>query len=131
MKCKTCENQIEKYAEKNYQTLCRKCHYEKYGKASDRRCRKAARDKVLAHYGNKCNYCDSTIDLHVDHIGGDGSAARKLNSCARSSIAKTIIKENFPTTYQLLCRKCNLAKNDMSDKDFREFVDLLYARFHK
>lgn len=70
------------------------------------------RELVLNHYGNQCNCCGITqkVFLTIDHIDGSGAEHRKKG---RSRVYRSIIKENYPDNYQVLCWNCNSAKHLM------------------
>lgn len=68
---------------------------------------------VIDHYTNgklACQCCGySGIPfLAIDHINGDGAVCRK--SPGSKNLALWLIKNNFPTGFQILCHACNLAK---------------------
>lgn len=68
--------------------------------------------KVIAHYSNGSNQCaccgESTYEfLTIDHIMGGGLAHRKQIG---TYIIGDIIRNNFPSGYQILCFNCNCAK---------------------
>jgi hypothetical protein len=69
--------------------------------------------KILDHYGWKCSCCGCDIPefLTVDHCFGAGNEhrrdARKMGS---NDWYKTIIAENYPDKYQILCYNCNLGR---------------------
>jgi len=67
------------------------------------------KQQVLDHYNNICSCCNITIKefLTVDHINGGGKAHRKSIGGA---IYKWLIKNKFPSGFQLLCYNCNFAK---------------------
>ena len=67
--------------------------------------------EVLAHYSGgtlKCATCSITdIDvLSLDHINGGGGQHRRIHS----NFDRWIIRENFPSGFQVLCRNCNWKK---------------------
>lgn len=124
---KTCEKCT---AERNREALrridlglCRRCGaqdplpgYTKCSTCKDisnRHARERARKeriKVLSHYGAICACCGETQEkfLSVDHVNNDGNLHRK--SLKRTSIMPWIIKHNFPSSLQILCHNCNMAK---------------------
>lgn len=83
--------------------------------------RKKLRNKrrmiVLEHYGNKCAICGTNEDLHIDHIDGNGKLHR-LEVKKNTGIEQWLIENNFPNGFQLLCRKHNLMKTNMSMQEF-------------
>jgi hypothetical protein len=62
----------------------------------------------------KCGCCGiSQIDfLTIDHVNNDGHIERKSKRHAASgnSLYRRIVKENWPSNYQVLCFNCNCAK---------------------
>lgn len=68
---------------------------------------------VFDHYGNKCVCCGETEPkfLTMDHINNDGYKHRKKTGCtASTNMYKLIKRENFPTSYQILCWNCNCGR---------------------
>lgn len=80
--------------------------------------RKALKEKVMIHYGHKCNCgCGCQVaninHLTIDHINNDGHIHRKqLGTKVRGGQAfyRWIVKNNFPKDLQILCWNCNCAK---------------------
>jgi hypothetical protein len=76
--------------------------------------RQRVRERVLQHYGCRCICCGETQKefLAVDHIDGGGLDHRNEIGVGRNGTAfySWIIKNNFPSSLQLLCHNCNLAK---------------------
>lgn len=72
--------------------------------------------KVLAHYGEYCNYCgEDTFELlQIDHINNDGAQERRElygdTPAAGEKFYRELIGRNFPPGYQTLCRSCNWQK---------------------
>lgn len=60
---------------------------------------------------NCCNCCGETIweFLCIDHIKNDGAEHRKRERRSRS-LAGYLVKNNFPSGFQILCHNCNLSK---------------------
>lgn len=74
--------------------------------------------KIYNHYSNndiKCNCCgENMIEfLSIDHINNDGATERKKFS--NSTFYTYIVKNNFPSGYQILCMNCNFAKGKNKD----------------
>ena len=78
------------------------------------------RNNVINHYGNKCNCCGETnlLFLTIDHVNNDGNKERQKLFGGRLGSGGTahrmcvyIIKNNFPTDYQILCYNCNCGKS--------------------
>lgn len=80
------------------------------------------KQKVLDHYGQKCNCkcgCNVTRFNHltIDHVNNDGHIHRAK---VGFSIYRWIVKNNFPDDLQVLCWNCNCAKQQYggcSDED--------------
>jgi hypothetical protein len=47
----------------------------------------------------------------VDHVENDGYKYRGKNKNVHSNIYAWLIRNNFPSGFQLLCANCNLAKH--------------------
>ena len=67
---------------------------------------------VLEHYGNKCGCCGETepMFLTLDHINNDGyltTYITKSGHRGRRTNYETIVRNNFPEGYQILCWNCN------------------------
>ena len=85
--------------------------------------RKELREKIIFHYaGNPpkcaCEGCyyhinDCPIDfLTIDHVHGGGGKDKKIFN-AQISLYSWIIKNNFPSDFQVLCMNCNFAKGKL------------------
>jgi hypothetical protein len=70
----------------------------------------AAREKVLAHYGNACECCGCTEPtfLTIDHVDGGGAQHRRETKM--NNIHFWLVKNNFPAGFRPLCWNCNLAR---------------------
>ncbi|MBU2685592.1 MAG: hypothetical protein KKF27_20315, partial [Gammaproteobacteria bacterium] len=88
--------------------------YKCQGAEWQRKYREEYREKVLNHYGNKCNCCGETTPqfLTIDHIHNDGYTARQKKQHPRdaSSFYRWLVKTNFPEGFQILCMNCNFGK---------------------
>lgn len=80
------------------------------------------RDTILDHYGRSCCYCGRTDELCIDHKNGDGKAHRAQFNGVRRGVLKDIIRRNFPDSFQILCKTCNVAKGAMNDDQFRDWI---------
>lgn len=135
MLCKLCGvNEVSASKIKKRDYKCDKCHNERYKETHKRSYveRHAnLRMQVFNHYGNECVYCGATEQLEIDHIEGNGKLHRAENNLhSGTKTYQYLVKENFPLGYQALCKRCNRAKGDMSDKEFRIWIDMLSERFH-
>lgn len=115
--CKDCRKRIERerYQVKGEQIRARNSAWQKSNRhkmnilAKQTRLRR--REKVLEHYGGKCVCCGETAQefLAVDHIDGNGRQHRK--SIGTITIYTWLIRNNFPSGFQILCHNCNYAKH--------------------
>ena len=67
----------------------------------------------LIHYGGdppKCACCGEMEAqfLAVDHLNGGGSKHRKT---IKGTLHRWLIRNGFPSGFQILCHNCNLAKS--------------------
>lgn len=78
---------------------------------------------VFSHYGYECTWCGDTTTkevLQLDHVNNDGHQQRvqrsaegivkKFHAAKNDNYYRTIIKQGFPATYQVLCAVCNFYK---------------------
>jgi hypothetical protein len=69
---------------------------------------------VFKHYGSKCACCGEKEPnfLTIDHINNDGNKERWPSGVRITGwlLYSRIVKENYPTTYQILCMNCNFGK---------------------
>lgn len=87
--------------------VCRRCLDESIFRLRE------LKQQVFAGYGGKCQCCGCSVFefLSVDHVDERGCderrrLGRKMNS---GSFYRMIIRENFPTRYQIACFNCNMA----------------------
>ncbi len=70
---------------------------------------------VLQHYSKSdipsCNCCgENTLEfLCLDHINNDGNRQRMIHGIG-TRMYLWIIKNEYPTDFQVLCHNCNMAK---------------------
>lgn len=86
-------------------TLCERCS------TKGRQYKAKVRDEVLEEYGGPtCVCCGETQKefLEIDHVNGDGAAHRR--EIGRGNFYSWLKKNNFPPSFQVLCRNCNGAK---------------------
>lgn len=88
-----------------YQSMCKQCN-----KLKSKIARDETRKMIIEHYSNKsmqCSICGenriATLDL--DHINGGGNEDRKGQQ--NHQFYMSLIKNNFPAGYRILCRNCN------------------------
>lgn len=68
--------------------------------------------QVIDGYGGKC-ICCGEIEFHfltLDHVHNDGNRRRTEIAERSNALYIRVIKERFPSEYQLLCRNCNWGK---------------------
>ena len=101
--------------------ICLECHRKSQNKPAHqeavRRWNSSLRETLFAQYGRCCKYCGANKDLHFDHMGG-GKHKIKEGTTWYTHLKK----EGFPKECQVLCRRCNMAKQDMSDSEFRAWI---------
>ena len=73
------------------------------------------RRNVISYYSNGENACKCCgLDVYeflcVDHINNDGAEHRKQIG-GSSELIKWIIKNNYPSGFQILCQNCNVGKS--------------------
>jgi hypothetical protein len=70
------------------------------------------REQILAHYGRKCAKCSQSIPefLTIHHMNSDGAAHRKV--IGSGGMNRWIVKNDFPSGYQLLCYNCNCSEGN-------------------
>lgn len=66
--------------------------------------------RIFDHYGTRCICCGESerAFLTLDHVHGGGHAHRKARG--PGGIYRDVIRDGFPSTYQILCMNCNWAK---------------------
>jgi len=89
---------------------CKKCREKRRARHIN------SKKKVMQAYGGKCNCCgDSFIGrLTIDHLNNNGNEHRRqIGSNGGSSFYFYLIRNNYPSGYQVLCSSCNLCKHTM------------------
>lgn len=78
----------------------------------DARRRQRLKKEVFDHYGRKCSCCGEPCIqfLTIDHIEGGGTKHRKVVGRSSADFHNWLIKNGFPTGFQVLCFNCNCAK---------------------
>lgn len=69
---------------------------------------------VIAHYSDNKNVCACCGENHIeflaiDHV--DGGGTQHIKTLPSMRIERFLIKNNFPSGYQVLCHNCNFAKH--------------------
>jgi hypothetical protein len=80
--------------------------------AANRRYKKRLKDRVIKGYGGKCVCCGESNNgfLTLDHVNEDGAEERKQFGHNTQKLHNRIIREGFPSRYQLLCYNCNCGR---------------------
>lgn len=109
-------------AERRKKKLCLLC-----GKKPERgmkcdRCRATAKrhiqklkSTVVEKYGGKCACCGEKeiAFLTIDHVDGGGNRHRR--ELKLSMIYRWLIRNGYPSGFQILCWNCNLAKHHFGE----------------
>jgi len=107
-----------------FQTLCFNCNFATYfnkgvcphagmlqvNMTSDYN---KLKTKVFSHYGMRCNCCgeNNYLFLSIDHVLGDGAQHRREeNIGGGNKLYLWLVKNNYPSDFQLLCHNCNQSK---------------------
>lgn len=101
-RCRSCGSVPEKGK------TCESC--KKRARESSREASRRLRNEVLDAYGAACACCGETerVFLCIDHVNNDGAEHRK--KVGSVGVYRSIIKNNFPPEFQVLCWNCNMAK---------------------
>lgn len=129
LKCLACRTkqtvkELERAEIRHKFGLCRRCGKDQHGLNSPHcmKCRTYAarnartlRDIVLAGYGGDTPHCQHCFEanplvLEIDHIANEGGKDRRKGVIG-ARWYRVIIKNNFPSDYQILCRNCNWLKH--------------------
>jgi len=119
--CKTCCNSyLRQYKQtgsfkeyKRNHSLNNRAKLNAYTKKS----RDKAKRLVFQHYSGAtipfCKCCGTTVPefLTLDHVNNDGAADRKQKRRTGSQLCEVLVKEKFPSGFQILCYNCNCSKN--------------------
>lgn len=91
-----------KWNQKNKEKL------ETYSREWHQKRRKICIDRL----GGKCTCCGEShyVFLAIDHINNDGWKIRRPKGPGRISIYAWLIRNDFPSGFQILCHNCNMAK---------------------
>lgn len=96
---------------------CNSCHY--IGKLANGEggWRWKLMRQVLDHYGYMCTCCGekNPLMLTIDHTEGGGNEHRRQERKTSNEWLKAVVKEGFPSIYQVLCYNCNMSKNRTKD----------------
>ena len=105
-KCKRCGKPAERG-----KTHCQKC-IEKLSVAHSERCR-LYRYRIIDGYGGRCACCGESNKefLAIDHKGYRACEEKEKfgRMLSVAELCKIIERENFPSTYQVLCHNCNMS----------------------
>ena len=77
--------------------------------------RERMRLRVIEHYSNGTNTCrlcgyNNIEALCIDHINDDGASHRKTIGCDGAQVYCWLVKQQFPSGFQVLCHNCNWIK---------------------
>lgn len=74
--------------------------------------REEAKKQTFNHYGWKCICCGEieVAFLTIDHINNDGAEHRRK---VGPHLYEWLVRNNFPESFQTLCRNCNWAKHTL------------------
>lgn len=91
--------------------LCLDCKQKNAVRNKDKRIKQ--KFTIIQHYGGKCQMCGETdMDvLGIDHIYGSGTRHRKELTQKGTTFYRWIVKNNYPTGFQVLCFNCNFKKH--------------------
>ena len=122
--CPKCQRNLDislfwknKSRKNGYNSYCKKCvdkyrtdNLRKRAEQSTLRRRKL-REKIIQHYGGKCQCCGETEYkfLSFDHIEGGGNKHKKIVGRSEKFL-RWIMNNNYPDILQILCHNCNQAK---------------------
>lgn len=122
----------DKRSRDGHESRCIRCRSEYFTsdnhKKSQIKWREQLRNVMFDHYGHECTYCGSTTNLQFDHINGDGGGNNKRQW---TTWANALIKTGFPDGCQVLCGQCNVAKQNMTDAEFRKWILGMAARLNQ
>lgn len=111
--CKICGKDRDRLEVK----VCTKCtaKWAPIRRDALRRIRDNNKTKVIEAYGGRKCACDGCLEtnikfLTIDHINGGGSADREKYGSG-GTFYRYLIKNNFPSGFQILCFNCNCGKN--------------------
>ena len=112
--------------------ICKQCRIDTCS-LLDKECVIKRKKIVVHHYSNganACFYCGETRFelLKTDHINGDGVKGRNKGEPSGNVLFRVLIKKGFPKGYQILCRKCDTRKGNMSHT---ALMNLLILRVRK
>ncbi len=72
----------------------------------------ANRQLVFDHYGESCYDCGETSKefLAIDHVHGGGKAHRGKMSGTSAGLVRWLIKNDFPSGFEVCCHNCNFIR---------------------
>ena len=90
----------------------RKTHYFRFQQLGFQK----RRQEVINHYGNKCKCCgESHLEfLTIDHI--QHSHQILVQNLYGERLYRYLIRNNFPSGYQVLCWNCNVLKTNLNNE---------------
>ena len=104
--CKSCTRTIQR-EDFHHRSPERRRKLNKYSRTKYRE----FRNRVIDHYGGGCACCGETNRgfLTIDHVKNDGAAERK-QGIGLLQLVRLIVKQGYPSNYQILCYNCNLGR---------------------
>ena len=72
------------------------------------------KQQVLNHYGRVCACCGEANEkfLTIDHANDDGAEHRRKIGRQSNALHLFIIREGFPSYFQVLCWNCNSGRHN-------------------
>lgn len=129
MLCKTCnQREVPPHRMKKRQYMCNRCIRERWPASREKQRKKSAekrhllRDALFDHYGRVCAYCGSTSELQFDHVNGDGHNNVDKRWPTQLKWFEQLIADGFPPTCQVLCKQCNIAKQQLTNEQFKFWI---------
>jgi hypothetical protein len=93
------------------ENVCPGCHQGVASRAQYK-VKSKIRQKALDAYGCTCQCCGEkgAKFLEFDHVYNDGAEHRRSMKALGITLYEWLKRENYPSTIQLLCTNCNVAK---------------------
>jgi len=132
MNCKKCSVELTDINFKSYLARAKKMYCSECWRKLNSKTVEDTRRKIFDHYGMVCVACgsDDYQSLHLDHIDGDGKAHRiELigSNKAGYPFYRKIVSVGYPDGFQALCRKCNMMKHNLSNREFIDHIQKIMS----
>lgn len=117
--CDACRAKAKERIARNQDKPCIHCKKNPRIKSNDEcyKCRavyhKKRRTQVYEAYGGvRCNCCgeEEEMFLSIDHVNNDGAEHRRKKRMLGPDLVNWLIRNNYPSNFQILCRNCNYGK---------------------